>query len=278
MNETQNTAATVESQPVAPTSHKGAILTGAALLGGAALFAKPRAAHAQNKPRITVNEANFGTKSNDFLVLNFALALEALETELYVQALQRLTTGGSGGDFALPGTRIQGLGLSASKASVDYLTDFGDVELAHRNFFLGALGDNAITAPGKALEGVKFDFGFGGSNNPSEAKVVQQVFQAEALGVQAYTGAIGNSASNSLFSSPSSIYLQTAAAIEGTEARHTAVVRAILNGLTGSDKPVAPLFDDNDGRETPLAPQAVINAVRPFIFLRGEAGNTDSDN
>ena len=274
MNEIQNIEATPAPKAApAPASPAGALLTGAALLGGAALLARPKAARAQsttNKPTIVVNETNFGSKAQDFLVLNFALSLEALEAELYIQALQRLTTGGTGGAYALPGLQIQGLNLPVSKASVDYVIEFGKVERAHRNFLAGALGQNAIIAPGKPLDGVAFDFGFGGTGAPNEVGVVQVVLDAEALGVRAYTGAVDAR----FFSSINSPYLQTAAAIEGTEARHTAVVTAILNGLTGQSLPVAPLPDNNGGKETPLEPQLVINTVRPFIFLRGEGGNT----
>ena len=276
MNETQNTAATpaASTQTVAPAkSNTGTLLTGAALLGSAALFARPKAARAQNKPRIIVNEQNFGTKSNDNLVLNFALSLEALEAELYVQALQRLTTGGKGGPNALPGTQIQGLNLPATRASVDYTKQFGVIENTHRDFLLGVLGNNAIVAPGKPLEGVAFDFGFGGNNNKSEVQVVQQVLAAEALGVMAYIGAVNAQ----FFSSIRSPYLQVAAAIEGTEARHTAVVTAILNGLTGGSAPVAPRANQNGGRETFMEPQKVIDTVRPFIFLKSEQTGTPID-
>ena len=272
MNEIQNTEAmpVAHTPAVAPvTSNSGALLTGAALLGGAALFARPKAAQAQTKPTIVVNEQNFGSKAQDFLVLNFALALEALEAELYVQALQRLTTGGIGGPNALPGTRIQGLGLTTGRPSVDYLRQFSIIENTHRDFLAGALGNNAIVAPGKPLAGVAFDFNFAGTNNKSEIQIVQQVLDAEALGVMAYTGAINSDT----FSSINSPYLQTAAAIEGTEARHTAVVTALLNGLTGGSAEVAPTASQNGGRETFKLPQDVINTVRPFIFLKGEAGN-----
>lgn len=272
MSEIQNIEATVAApRSDAPTaSHSGALLTGAALLGGAALFARPKVARAQTKTPIVFNEANFGSKAQDFLVLNYALSLEALEAELYVQALQRLTDGGAGGPAALPGLQITGLNVSPSRPSVTYLRQFGVIENTHRDFLIGVLGSNAIVAPGKALAGVKFDFGFGDpAKYPDEASVVRQVLVAEALGVKAYIGAIDAM----VFSSIKSPYLQTAAAIEGTEARHTAVVTAILNGITGQPQPVAPLANQNNGRETFLMPQIVINTVRPFIVLKGETGN-----
>lgn len=257
----QNTAATPEntSAPAAST----ALLTGAALLGGAALLAQPKAAHAQNKTPIPFSDAIFGT--GDFKVLNYALSLEALEADLYVQALQRLQGGGTN---AL-GQNIRGLNTSSSSPAIEYLQEFGVVEKAHRDFLNGALGSASILSSGKALNGAKFDFGFANPRKfPTVASVVELVRQAEALGVQAYTGAV------TLFTSANSPYLQTAAAIEGTEARHTAVITAILNGLTNGSRPVAPKANDNNGRETPLAPQQVLNMVRDFIVLKGESGNT----
>lgn len=267
MSEIQNIEATPTAKTVAaPTSSNttSALLTGAALLGGAALLARPKAARAQsaNKTPITFTPATFG--QGDFGVLNYALSLEALEADLYVQALQRLTGGGTN---AL-GRTITGLNQPTSSPAVDYLQQFGQVENAHRNFLNGALGNASILSPGKALDGAKFDFGLDDTAKyPDTASVVELVRLAEATGVKAYTGAV------TYFSSANSPYLQTAAAIEGTEARHTAVITAILNGLTGNPMPVAPLANQNGGRETFLPPDAVLAMVRPFIVLKGEAGN-----
>ena len=256
---------TIRNTPATPADNSTALLTGAALLGGAALFATPRAARAQTKTPITFNEATFGPAAGDVKVLNYALSLEALETDLYVQALQRLTTGGTN---AL-GKTIVGLNQSNSSAAVQYLREFGKVELSHRNFLNGELQGNSILAPGKALDGAKFDFGLdNASKYPNAAAVVEQVRKAEALGVQAYLGAIPEFTSTT--------YLQTAAAIQGTEARHTAVITAILNGLTGGNLPVAPLAptaNPRDGRDVPEIPDKVLATVRPFIVLKGEAGN-----
>ena len=58
-------------------------------------------------PQLTF-EANVPGKG-DVKVLNYALALEDLEANLYVQALQRLTTGGTNA----VGKTIPGLGLAA---------------------------------------------------------------------------------------------------------------------------------------------------------------------
>ena len=255
-------------------SNSAAILTGAALLGGAALFARPKAARAQTKPPIIFNEATFGPKAGDVKVLNFALSLEALEADLYVQALQRLTTGGTN---AL-GKTIVGLNQSSSSAAVQYLREFGQVENAHRDFINGALGQNSILATGKPLNGAKFDFGLdNASKYPNAASVVNLVRDAEATGVMAYIGAVPE------FSSAKSPYLQTAAAIEGTEARHTAVITAIYNALSGQNLPLSPpvttpltpvALNQFNGRETFMIPQDILNKVRPFIVLLSEQTQT----
>ena len=269
MSETNRNTSAAPQGVAATSSHSAALLTGAALLGGAALFAKPKAARAQTKSPIPFTEAIFGAAADDTRVLNFALSLEALETDLYVQALQRLTTGGTN---AL-GRSIAGLNQPNSSAAVDYLRQFGRVELAHRNFLSGALGNKSILSAGKALDGAKFDFGLDdASRYPTVASVVELVRVAEATGVMAYLGAIP--------SFKTTTYLQTAAAIEGTEARHTAVITAILNGLDGGNRPVAPKFNNNNGIETTMTPEQILNGtpqmpggVRQFIVLKGEAGN-----
>ena len=242
MEQLQNSSATPDSS--------GALLAGAAIAGGALLFASGKKAHAAVSPPIQFSDSIFGT--GDVKVLNYALALEALEADLYVQALQRLTTGGTN---AL-GTRIPGLGLASTNAGVRYVRDFGAIEAAHRDFFIGALGANAITAPGKPLSTAKFDFGI---ETKSEQDVLNFLQTVEATGVKAYIGAIPSFVTTT--------YLQTAAAIQGTEARHTAVITAIINQRFGQTQPVAPLATDNNGIDPEMKPQDVLNLVSPFIVL-----------
>lgn len=234
-----------------PTAAPSALLTGAALAGGALLLSGAKSAQAVS-PAIPFSDQIFGT--GDLKVLNYALALEALETDLYVQALQRLTTGGTN---AL-GKTIVGLGLPSTDPAVQYLRDFGEIEKAHRDFFIGALGASAITAPGKPLANAKFDFGFD-TTQATLRYVLNLVQTAEKTGVGAYIGAIP------FFSTTT--YLQTAAAIQGTEARHTAVITAIINQRFNERQPVAPLYTNNNGIDRPIAPQTVLNAVSPFIVL-----------
>jgi hypothetical protein len=181
--------------------------------------------------------------TGDIKVLNFALALEQLEADLYVQALMRLTTGGTN---AL-GTVITGLNLAASTPDVSALKEFGAVEVQHRNFLTSALGSAAIKP-------FKYNFNM---QSLSRQQVLDLVLTAEKTGTSAYLGAIPYLATRT--------YLQTAGAIQGTEARHSATLAEIANILFSEGDPVAPLASTNGGREATLTPDAVLAAVSPFI-------------
>jgi hypothetical protein len=247
MNETLQNSSPASAQ-------SGALLAGAALAGGLLLSAGQAQAQTQ-KPVLTFESSINGT--GDIKVLNYALALEALETDLYRQALLRLTTGGTN---AL-GKRINGLGLSNSNRAVRYVRDFTEVEAAHQAFFESALGTAAITKGSNPLAQAKFDFGL--DNNSTTLDSVLALLQTvEATGVGAYIGAI------QFFSTTT--YLQTAAAIQGTEARHTAVITALRNQISNRTDPVAPLFNNNAGIDQKILPNTVLSAVsgpNGFIVL-----------
>lgn len=231
----------------------------------------------------------------DIKVLNFALALETLEAELYAEALMRLTTGG----MDMFGNTITGLNVSG--ADVTYLSNFATVEAEHRDFLSSTLGGNWVTSAG-AL----FDFGFADTNNfgtpaLTRLQTVQLVYAAEQTGVSAYLGGAGPGGLT-----PGLPYLGIAASILGTEARHTTAVAALLNGPTFNESPklaTAPLATDagvaasgtlvSHGTDTPLAPDAILylggtvagdttvsgtGAINPisgpkgFVFLPAPAG------
>ena len=199
--------------------------------------------------------------SGDTKVLNYALALETLEAELYRQAYTRLT--GTTPDGSAPTyqsgstgvTTINGLGVSATDADAVYLKRFASIEADHRNFLTNALGGNWVTNA-KAY----FNFGI---NNLTRLQVVQLVYIAELTGVSAYLGAIPYFATKT--------YLATAAAILGTEARHTTTVSITLNGPLFNTSPkiaTAPLSGDVAqtiasnafGIDTPLVPDSILYA------------------
>lgn len=237
-----------------------------AVAGGAALLMATGRAEAAIPPTIP------GT--GDIQVLNYALQLEDLEADLYAQALLRLTTGGTDPQAAASVGTITGLNVSG--IDVSYIQKFSAVEAAHRDFLKSALGSQAITT----VKPAKYDFGI---QNMTRAQVIDLVLEAEATGVQAYLGAIP-------FFASKSPYLQTAAAIQGTEARHTSIMTIVRNILSSqgvvSDPiaPVAPLKGDSgmmptatsynnalpsqgtpEGRDLTLAPDQVLARVGGFI-------------
>ena len=189
--------------------------------------------------------------TGDVKVLNYALALEALETDLYIQAYMRLTTGGTN---AL-GIKLPGLGLDKNQIDVAYVREFANVEIQHRNFINGALGSASLLASAP-FSTAKFNFGFEKKNR---REVITQIYDAERLGVGAYLGAIPYLATKT--------YLQTAAAIQGTEARHTAVIAIVLNELFSLGLETAPLSNQNNGIDGSYSPNAVLATVSPLIVL-----------
>ncbi|MDX1933157.1 MAG: ferritin-like domain-containing protein [Capsulimonadales bacterium] len=195
----------------------------------------------------------------DIKVLNYALALEALEADLYAQALLRLTGGGTN----QLGRTIPGLGLNDSAPDVRYVREFGQVEAQHRDFLNGALGGQSILL--SALRTARFDFGI---ETQSRQQVVDLLYTVENLGTQAYLGAIKFFATKT--------YLLPAGAIQATEARHTAVIAAISNALFGPTKLTAPLAGqtaningqvNTAGIDSTAEPDAVLATASPFIVL-----------
>jgi hypothetical protein len=240
------------------TTNRSNLYTGAAMVAGVAaislLAAKPARAV---DPPLTFNDIP-GT--GDIKVLNYALALEALEADVYRQALGRLTNGFTNAS----GVNIPGLGLSASEPDVQYATSFGRVEAEHRDFLNTALGSASILQG--ALQNAQFDFNF--TATTTRQQVIELLYTIENLGTQAYLGAIKFFATKN--------FLLQAGAIQATEARHTAVIAAIFNQLFGATKFTAPLagqsFSINGSAQTAgidgtAEPNDVLAAASPFILL-----------
>ena len=239
------------------TTGVGLALAGVGALG--LMTAKPARAVS---PALTFNDIP-GT--GDIKVLNYALALEALEANLYVQALQRLTSGGTN---AL-GVSIPGLGVPVGEPDVRYVAAFGTVEAQHRDFLNTALGANSIL--NSALKGAAFDFKI---QTMSRQQIIDMLYVVENTGVQAYLGAIKYFATKT--------YLPAAGGIQATEARHTAVIAIAFNQLlaagvfSGTPKVTAPLVGqpvningvtNTSGIDSTLDPNTVLAAVSPFIIL-----------
>ena len=189
----------------------------------------------------------------DIKVLNYALALEAFEAELYRQAVLRLTTGGQ-----VNGVAVAGLGLADSEPDVRYLREFATVESEHRDFLNGALGAASIIGTGSngILRNATFDFDI---ESLSRTQVVDLIYTVENTGTSAYLGAIPFFATNT--------YLAVAGGIQATEARHTAYIAAVRNLLFGATLNTAPLASQNNGIDTALPPDQVLAAVGPNIIL-----------
>lgn len=185
----------------------------------------------------------------DVKVLNYALLLEDLETDLYIQAIQRLTSGGVND----VGKTISGLNISSMEPDVQYLSEFTLVEAEHRDFLRGSL--NSLIK-GIAIKPFKYDFNI---ESKSRQEVVDLILDVEMTGALAYLGAIPQFHTK--------LFVTAAAAIQGTEARHTATVKILREELFGPGGPasVAPSAKNNHGADTPLDPNTVLAKVAPFI-------------
>jgi len=237
----------------APRPGRRAFLSNAALaaagIAAAGLLA-PNAARAVSPPLTFAQVPGTG----DIKVLNYALALETLEAELYRQALARLTSGGTD-DL---GNKFSGLHFSPKERHVGFVKEFGQVEVEHRNFLIAALG-NASLLKSAPFKTARFDFGI---SKLDGLGVLNLVYTAEKTGVSAYLGAIDFLATKD--------YLQIAGAIQGTEARHTAVIADTIHDFypnAAASASVAPSAAENGGKDVPLSPDAVLAAVSPFIVL-----------
>jgi hypothetical protein len=182
--------------------------------------------------------------TGDIKVLNYALALEQLEANFYNQLRKRLTVGG----YNENGTNIPGLGLTTGEEDVQYVLEFELVERAHRDFLTAALGSSAI-------QPFKYDFGL---DTKTRQQALDLLHNIERTGTSAYLGAINEFATTT--------YVQTAAAIQGTEARHTAVIARVCNTLFGETRKTAPGYQNNNGIDVGFAPDTVLAAISGFIL------------
>jgi hypothetical protein len=168
--------------------------------------------------------------SNNFGVLNYAYALEQLEAAFYTMVV---ANGAFNTAFPENERRI--------------LTDLRDHEIAHREFFKGAipaLGGTLIPNLTPNFDGVNF---------ASRDSVLVTARAFEDLGVAAYNGAgplLTNDATGQTL-------LTVAGKIVSVEARHAAAIRDLLAPRTGAFAPQA--FDDA------FTPQQVLAIAQPFI-------------
>lgn len=183
-------------------------------------------------------------------VLNYALFLETLEAEFYRQALARLTDGGQDNR----GNDIPGLHLDADQPDVRFVKRFKTIEDQHRVLLQTAL---SAFQGFQAIKPSKYNFGIAEADR---RQLMEQLYDVERTGAQAYLGAI------KFF--PDKKYVQIAAAIQGTEARHYAAIAEVNNLLFHSQNSVAPLASQNHGAETPQDPDTVLATVSKFVVAR----------
>ena len=213
-----------------PLSSRRAFLTRVAAVGvGAAAYTMltPHTAHASGKPILELvnvpdNSSIPGIRGRNKTeqVLNYALALETLEADLYRQALNLAS--GKSLDTALPAdvsdytltVPTGALAGQSAQAGYAYLQQFAPVEAAHRDFLRSAIQAGGGQPIGPNPGGYKADFG------PDLHSILTVIRAVEEKGVRAYLGAaqfIGG------FDT-----IQTAASIYSTECRHAAAINYVL--------------------------------------------------
>ncbi len=166
---------------------KGGMAGGALMSGGAILSALAPTAFGDELPG-HINGFGHG----DVAILNFALALEYLESAFY--------NGASAANLAL------------SPQAAAFLNVVTRDEKAHVEFLKAALGSKAIAEP-------TFDFK---GTNTSPQLFMETSFVLENTGVHAYLGQIARIASHA--------YLKAAGSIVTIEGRHAGVIGLLLEG------------------------------------------------
>ena len=164
----------------------------------------------------------------DFGVLNYAYALEQLESAFYTQVLA---------------TPYSGM----NSAEREILTDIRDNEIAHREFFKAALGKKAIPALQVNFTSINFN---------SRDSVLKTAHTFEDTGTSAYNGA------GQLLKNPE--FLLIAGKIVSVEARHVATIRDLLQPMSaffaGDD-----VTDPATGLDPARLPAQVLPLVAPYI-------------
>jgi hypothetical protein len=171
--------------------------------------------------------------SGDTGILNYAFALEQMETAFYELVL------------ASPNN-----GLSASE--IILFKDIRDHEKAHREFLKNVLGSNAIPA---------LEVDFSSINFSSRDSIVNTAKTFEDTGVSAYNGA------GRLLADATNLAL--AGKIVSVEGRQAAYLRDIINNGSFADNTVV----DAMGLDMARTPKEVLSLVAPYIKTKINASN-----
>ena len=204
--------------------------------------------------------------SEDVVVLNYALTLETLEADLYRQALNiaaglPVTTPlpANGGLSYTQAVGNGGLSAEDGALAFLYLKQYAGVEAAHRDFLRTAITAAGATPVPANAKG----YNAGLAAGTDLQTIMQLIRTVEETGVTAYLGAAGFL--------KTTLYVQIAASIYSTEARHSAGVNYVLGlptGPTGDVGGAQPVKDVSaDEFEYAQTPKQVLAAVQPFFVV-----------
>lgn len=165
-------------------------------VGAVAAGVLATAASCQKHGGVVSDPQSVDLGTGDIGILNFAYALEQLESAFYTKVATNFYAG-------------------ASDAEKSLLNDIKDHEFAHAQFFKRALGGNAIGDLVPNFSSINFN---------DRTSVLNAAKAFEDLGVAAYNGA-GYLIKNA-------DYLNLAGKIVSVEARHAALIRELIAGNT----------------------------------------------
>lgn len=163
----------------------------------------------------------------DIAILNYAYALEQLEHAFYTKVT----------DHPFKGVTYH---------ETETFVQIRDHEGAHVEFFKKALGDHAISEI--EVDFSKVDFA-------SRSSVLDTADAFENLGIAAFNGAAP------LLSNPD--YLVAAGTIVSVEARHAAMISALLHGPSAASAGEGHV--SSQGLDGTMPPKAVLAKAKPFI-------------
>jgi hypothetical protein len=185
------------------------------------------------------NDDGVNLGSGDTGVLNYAYALEQLEAAFYTQVI------------ATPYSSI-------STVESEYLKDIRDHEVAHREFFKSALGNNAIQG---------LEVNFSSINFSSRDSVLATAKAFEDLGVAAYNGA------GKLLQSAD--FLLLAGKIVSVEARHAALIRELITPGSFADLTSLTSLGANNSNalDAAMMPKDVLAIAATYLKTKINANN-----